>query len=232
MSILEAREPAGSRALSFSFVVVFSPHRGTTPLAPDAALFPVFLKLAGLRVLVVGGGPVATSKLEALLAAGAHVRVVAPDVTEAIAASGVQIERRPFEHADLDSAWFVVAAATPDVNADVARAAQTRHVFVNAVDDPANATAYLGGVVRRSGATIAISTSGRAPALAGLLREGLDELLPADLDAWFAQADVLKQQWRSTGVPMVDRRPQLVEALAGRYCGTMPSCPGRREEPL
>ena len=84
--------------------------------------------------------------------------------------------------------------------------------------------------MRRSGATIAISTSGRAPALAGLLREGLDDMLPADLDAWFDTADTLKRHWRSTGVPMAERRPQLVEVLAGRYCGTLPSCRTRARE--
>ena len=61
----------------------------------------------------------------------------------------------------------------------MAAAADARQVFVNAVDDPANASAYLGGVVRRGGVTLAISTDGHAPALAGLLREGLDALLPA-----------------------------------------------------
>jgi uroporphyrin-III C-methyltransferase/precorrin-2 dehydrogenase/sirohydrochlorin ferrochelatase len=198
-------------------------------VSPDATLFPVFLKLAGVSVLVVGGGPVATSKLEGLRTAGADITVVAPEVTDEIRAMGVRLLERPFEESDLDHAWFVVAAATPEVNAHVSRAAAARRLFVNAVDDPPNATAYLGGVVRRSGATIAISTNGRAPAIAGLLREGLDELLPADLDDWFRESDRLKQQWRSTGVPMAERRPQLVEVLAGRYCGLMPTCPPRRE---
>lgn len=190
------------------------------------ALFPVFLKLGGRRVLVVGGGPVATSKLDALLAAGADVTVVAPEVTDAIVAAGVRVERRPFETADLDGAWLVVAAATPEVNAAVSAAAGARRVFVNAVDDPPNATAYLGGVVRRSGATIAISTGGRAPALAGLLREGLEDVLPADetLEAWLVEADRLRDRWRSTGVPMAQRRPQLAEVIARRYCGTLESC--------
>lgn len=190
------------------------------------ALFPVFLKLGGRRVLVVGGGPVATSKLDALLAAGADLTVVAPDVTPAIAASGVRIERRPFDPSDLDGMWLVVAAATPEVNAAVSAAAEARRLFVNAVDDPPNATAYLGGVVRRSSTTIAISTGGRAPALAGLLREGLEDVLPGDdtFDAWLVEADRLRDHWRSTGVPMEQRRPQLAEVIARRYCGRLDSC--------
>lgn len=207
------------------------PGEAPCTVSPDATLFPVFLKLAGVSVLVVGGGPVATSKLDGLRTAGADITVVAPAVTDEIRAMGVRLHERPFEEADLDHAWFVVAAATPEVNAHVSRAAAARRLFVNAVDDPPNATAYLGGVVRRSGATIAISTNGRAPAIAGLLREGLDELLPPDLDAWFRESDRLKQHWRGTGVPMAERRPQLVEVLAGRYCGLMPKCPPRREGP-
>ena len=180
-------------------------------------LLRTFLKLAGRRVLVVGAGPVAVSKLDALCRAGAAITVVAPEVHPAIAREGVRIETRPFVPADLDGTWFVVAAATPEVNADVAREAESRGVFVNAVDDPANASAYLGGVVRRSGVTIAISTSGAAPALAGVLREGIDALLPADLDRWAACARDLRIEWKRTGVPMADRRPQLIDALKELY---------------
>jgi uroporphyrin-III C-methyltransferase/precorrin-2 dehydrogenase/sirohydrochlorin ferrochelatase len=199
-------------------------------LSGDASLFPVFLKLAGKRVLVVGGGPVATSKLDGLRAAGAAITVVAPNVTNDIRAAGVTIHERPFDERDLEGVWYVVAAATPEVNAAVSRAATERRVFVNAVDDPPNATAYLGGVVRRGGATVAISTSGRAPALAGLLREAIDDVLPADLDDWFVKADDLKQRWRASGVPMEARRPELAAVIARLYCGTLPSCPPRKPE--
>lgn len=197
----------------------------------DVALFPVFLKLNGLPVLVVGAGPVAASKLDGLRAVGADIRVVAPDVCPDIAAAtDLTVHRRPFQPADLDDVWYVVAAATPEVNRSVSAEARARRLFVNAVDDPPNASAYLGGVVRRGSATIAISTAGRAPALAGLLREGLDQLLPAELDGWFATADDLKRHWRTTGVPMDARRPELVDAILGRYCGTLKSCGTRRGE--
>ena len=80
--------------------------------------------------------------------------------------------------------WFVVAAAPPEVNRQVAAAAHARGLFVNAVDDMADASAYPGAVVRRAGVTMAISTDGEAPALAGLMREALEALLPEDLDRW------------------------------------------------
>ena len=118
-------------------------------------LLPLFVSLTGRRVVLVGGGPVAAAKLVQLLAAGAEVLVIAPEVHADILAAGALIACRPFVPADLDGAWLVVAAATPDVNRQVAEAAEPRRVFVNAVDDPANATAFLSGVVRRDGVTLA-----------------------------------------------------------------------------
>jgi uroporphyrin-III C-methyltransferase/precorrin-2 dehydrogenase/sirohydrochlorin ferrochelatase len=185
-------------------------------MSPDT-LYPVFLKLRDRDVLVVGGGPVAASKLAALAAAGARVRVVAPEVSADIEALGVPIARRVFEPADLDGAWFVVAAAPPHVNREVARAAEARNVFVNAVDDVASASAYLGGVVRKGGVTLAISTDGRAPALAGLLREGLEAVLPDDLDRWTTTAEDVRPGWIRNRVPMGSRRGLLLDALNRLY---------------
>lgn len=194
--------------------------RGSTAdvSAAPTPLFPAFLKLAGRPVTVVGGGPVAASKLGALLDAGARVTVVAPDVTDRIADSGAAVRRRRFRSADLDGAWLAVAAAPPDVNRDVARAAAERRLFVNAVDDPANASLYLGGVVRRGGVTAAISTDGRAPALAGLIREAIEALLPEDeVRRWLAAADDERAGWLSRRVPMQRRRPLLLRALDALY---------------
>jgi uroporphyrin-III C-methyltransferase/precorrin-2 dehydrogenase/sirohydrochlorin ferrochelatase len=180
-------------------------------------LLPLFLNLAGRRVVLVGGGPVAASKLGQLLATGAEVRVVAPDVRQEIVDAGVVIDRREFVESDLDGAWLVSAAATAAVNAQVAEAAHARHLFVNAVDDPVNATAYLGGVVRRDGVTIAISTRGDAPGLAGLLREALDAVLPRDLGRWMDEARWQRLRWRRDGVAMAERRPLLLHALNVLY---------------
>ncbi|HET6956849.1 MAG TPA: uroporphyrinogen-III C-methyltransferase, partial [Vicinamibacterales bacterium] len=128
--------------------------------------------------------------------------------------------RRPFAAADLDGAWLVVAAATPEVNRQVAAAAEERRIFVNAVDDPANASAFLSGVIRREGVTIAISTSGDAPGLTALIRQGLDELLPRrDLAKWIREARHQRKQWKADGIPMDARRPLLLEALNRLYEG-------------
>jgi siroheme synthase-like protein len=183
-------------------------------------MLPLFLNLSGRTVVLVGGGPVAAAKLRQLLAASATVRVVAPSVVHDIAraeGADVSIARRGFVPEDLDDAWLVVAAATAEVNRAVSAAAEARRLFVNAVDDPANATAFLSGVVRRSGVTLAISTAGDAPALTSLLREAIDAVLPADLDRWIQSARDARETWRREGVEMTARKPQLLRALNALY---------------
>lgn len=189
-------------------------------------MYPVFLKLAGRRVLLVGGGPVASGKLEGLVREGAIVSVVAPQIRPEMARPGVTLHRRAFQEADLDGVWWVVAAAPPSVNREVSAAAERHRLFVNAVDDPDHASAYLGGVVRRDGVTIAVSTDGRAPALSGLLREAMDAWLPADLAVWMQAADEARRSWKVEGVPMEERRPLLLQTLNRLYGARGRSDPG------
>ena len=179
-------------------------------------LYPVFLKLDGLPVVVVGGGPVALSKLDGLLAAGAQITVVAPEVLPEIRNRVTVLEQR-FRPEHLAGARWVVAASTPDVNRAVAAAAAARGLFVNAVDDTTAATAYLGGVVRRGPVEIAISTGGLAPALAGLLREAIDAILPEDLERWGEVASRARAEWKRDKIPMPERRPLLLRALDRIY---------------
>ena len=187
---------------------------GAVPVVP---VFPVFLKLAGRRVLLVGGGPVASGKLAGLLKAGAHVTVVAPKIRPEIEAAEVTVLTRAFQPSDVDGAWLVVAAATAEVNREVAAAAEARRVFVNAVDDPGAASAYTGGVFRRDGVTIAVSTEGRAPALAGLLREALEAVIPEDVGTWVDEARRLREREKAEGIPLARRRPLLLDALNRLY---------------
>jgi uroporphyrin-III C-methyltransferase/precorrin-2 dehydrogenase/sirohydrochlorin ferrochelatase len=182
-------------------------------------LYPAFLKLEGRPVLVVGGGPVAAGKLSGLLEAGARVRLVAPEVVAEAEPAGVEVVRRGFRPADLDGVFLAVAAATSAVNAEVARAAEARGVFVNAVDDVAHASVYLGGVFRRGGVTFAVSTDGQAPALAGLLREALEAVIPEDLGAWVDEARRVRARQKAEGLPMGERRPLLLQALNELYAG-------------
>jgi uroporphyrin-III C-methyltransferase / precorrin-2 dehydrogenase / sirohydrochlorin ferrochelatase len=190
-------------------------HNRPTGLLPDGSLpYPAFLRLEDRHVIVVGGGPVAASKIPALLQAGAKVTVVAPRQLPVLDSLPVRRILRRFLASDLDGAWWVVAAATPAVNRLVRRAAERRHLFVNAVDDTSSGSAYLGAVLVRGDVMLALSTAGHAPALAATLRDALDALLPAEVAAWASLAKAERARWKTAGVPMAERRPRLLDALA------------------
>jgi uroporphyrin-III C-methyltransferase/precorrin-2 dehydrogenase/sirohydrochlorin ferrochelatase len=209
-----------------------NPPRQTDPAEATPELAPLFLKLAGRKVVLVGAGPVAAGKLAGLARTGADLTVIAPEVRPEIVATGVRVERRPFRAEDLDGAWLVVAAATPEVNRAVAAAAEARRIFVNAVDEPSTCSAYAGGVIRREGVTVAISTAGRAPALAGLMREGIEALLPERLSAWVERSEALRARWRADRIPLADRRPRLLLALNELYgCAVAPRSPTAATDP-
>jgi siroheme synthase-like protein len=187
------------------------------PGADEALLLPLFLKLDGLDALVVGAGAVAERKIESLLEAGARVRVVAPDATDAVkryaADRRLTWTARAFTETDADGAWLVFAAtADPDVQRRAAAAARARRVFCVAVDDPSNASAYSGAVVRRSPFLVAISSQGASPALTRLLREVIEHVLPGD--AWVERAKELRARWLAEGTPMGERFPELVAEMA------------------
>lgn len=184
----------------------------------DVDVYPLFLLLRGRLVTVIGGGAVAERKVEALLEAGAAVRVVALDATTALlglaAARRVEHRRGAFEPGQLDGAWLVFACTDDaDVQRAIAAECDRRRLFCVAVDDIANASAYGGSVLRRPPFTIAISSGGAAPALTRLVREVLDSALPpAD---FVARARALRARWQRDRTPMAARFPALLRELAG-----------------
>jgi precorrin-2 dehydrogenase/sirohydrochlorin ferrochelatase len=153
------------------------------------AYYPIFLSLAGRRIVVIGGGNVAEGKVQGLLNAGAdHLTVISPVLTSALAdfhAAG-RLTWKQAEYADGDIEGFDLCfVATDDgaVNAAVAAEARRRRVLVNAADDPPFCDFILPSVVRRGKIVIAASTSGTSPAMARRLREDLDAFLTPDYEA-------------------------------------------------
>ncbi|HWL87352.1 MAG TPA: bifunctional precorrin-2 dehydrogenase/sirohydrochlorin ferrochelatase [Polyangiaceae bacterium] len=185
----------------------------------DEHRYPLFLELEGREVVVVGAGPVAERKVEDLLAAGARVRVVAPQASQRIdelaRARTIAWRARTFLAADLKDAWLVVSATgNPAVARRVFKEAERRRIFVLAVDDPANGSAISGSVVRRAPFVVVISSSGQAPALTRLLRELVEQVLPDD--RWVQAARELRKRWRKEGAPMGSRFSELVRAFKER----------------
>ncbi|MDH5835010.1 precorrin-2 dehydrogenase/sirohydrochlorin ferrochelatase family protein [Luteimonas kalidii] len=148
-------------------------------------LYPLFADLAGREVLVVGGGEVALRKVEALLQAGARVRLHAHELHPVLAgwidAGRIDRLRGDFDPAWIDAAWLMVVATDDGAfNATLAAQAGARRRFANVVDDAALSTFQVPAVIDRAPLQLAISSGGAAPMLARRLRERLEaELDPA-----------------------------------------------------
>jgi precorrin-2 dehydrogenase/sirohydrochlorin ferrochelatase len=142
----------------------------------DEPLFPINVRLSGYRCLVVGGGHVAEAKARKLLAAGAIVDVVAPQILDSLAVlQGVTAHRRPYRNGEVEGYRLVITATDdPRVNAAVFADGEQAAVLVNSADDPANCGFTLPAVVRRGQIMFTVSTGGHSPALASWFRRGLE----------------------------------------------------------
>src|SRR4051812_50063683 len=119
----------------------------------------------------------------------------------------IEVTRRSFEQSDVEGRWLVVAAAPPAVNRSVAAAAESLRLFVLAVDDTSAASAYGAGTLRRGGVTVAVSTDGRAPALAGPPRGGVGGGFPPDPAGWAAGGERQRSAGRAPRGPPAPPRP-------------------------
>jgi siroheme synthase-like protein len=190
-----------------------------------SADYPVVLRVAGRRCVVVGGGAVAERKVRALSEAGAEIVVIAPDVAseiETLAGSGkLRVERRRFVPSDLDGAFLAFAATDlREVNQAVAGAASQRGVLVNIADDPSSSDFANPSVVRRQDVTVAVSTGGRSPAFARFLREQLQEWLSDSRCTMMALAAEIRRELLGTGTPPTAERwrgalndPRVLDAI-------------------
>ena len=144
----------------------------TDTIGKMAFLYPVFLDLDGVAVLLVGGGQIASRKAEGLVAAGARLTVVAPMVLPELAATAADVRERGYEADDLVGHQLVITATdVPAVNAEVAADARAAGIWVNSADDPENCSFILPAIARRGPLIAALSTGGASPALAGRLRD-------------------------------------------------------------
>lgn len=145
---------------------------------------PLFHKLQGGRVLVVGGGEIALRKARLLADAGAALRVVAPEVDGQLAAlareGGGEVLVRGYQASDLEGCRLVIAATDDSaLNAQVSAEAQARSLPVNVVDAPALCTVIFPAIVDRSPLVVAVSSGGDAPVLARLIRAKLEAWIPS-----------------------------------------------------
>jgi precorrin-2 dehydrogenase / sirohydrochlorin ferrochelatase len=167
-------------------------------------LFPISLKLRGRLCVVVGGGVIAESKIQGLLAAEAHVVVIAPEATEAVAAwaraGQIEWQAKTFAAGDLCGAFLVVAGTSaPQVNHEVFRQCEADGILCNVVDDPQYCHFYYPAVVRRGALQVAISTEGQSPALAQRLRKELETQFGPEYEQWLEWLGAARKFLRSEG---------------------------------
>jgi len=155
-------------------------------------LYPVSLCLAGRLCIVIGAGEVAERKIESLLAAGAKVRVIAPDD---VTSGAVEHIRRRYRHGDLSGAFLAIAATDDsEINEAVHREAVERNILVNVVDNPPLCTFFVPAVVTRGDLQISVSTGGKCPALAKKLRIEMESQLGPEMDEYVKTVDRARQE--------------------------------------
>ncbi|MEM9896056.1 MAG: bifunctional precorrin-2 dehydrogenase/sirohydrochlorin ferrochelatase [Bacteroidota bacterium] len=152
-------------------------------------LYPVFLKLSSLDVLIVGGGYVAEEKLAFLLKSSpdANVRLVATFFREGTAQLAsefnIKLIERSFEEADLDNTQLVICATdNENLNISIYEACKQRGILVNVADNPPYCDFYMGGIVTKGNVKIAISTNGKSPTTAKRLRQFFEDFLPDNIN--------------------------------------------------
>lgn len=145
--------------------------------------FPIFTKLNNRHCLVVGGGDIATRKVHLLLKAGASITVCSPEVSNSLLEKSqnnlITLITENFYDELITDKWLVIAATdNREVNAHVAKLAEQKQILVNVVDSPELCSFIMPSIVDRSPIVVAISSGGKAPVLARLIRERLEALLP------------------------------------------------------
>ncbi|HEY6268048.1 MAG TPA: bifunctional precorrin-2 dehydrogenase/sirohydrochlorin ferrochelatase [Candidatus Acidoferrum sp.] len=177
-------------------------------------LFPMFLNLSNRPCLVVGAGAIAESKIASLLDAGGRVRVVAPQATPQVCAwaqsRALDWHQRPFEPADLDGMFLVIAAtSSTELHERIFEEATRRAVLCNIVDVPPLCDFYYPSVVQRGALQIAISTAGQSPALAQRLRKQLEDQFGPEYEEWLAQLGESRDKLHATDMDPDERKRVL-----------------------
>ena len=179
--------------------------------------YPVFLDLQGKSVALIGGGAVAERKALTLLACGARVTVISPALTKKLSslaqAGAIRHRRRRWRPADLKEP-FLILATTNDrkVNAEIARRAHADSRLVNVADDPVRCNVIAPSVVTRGDLIIAVSTSGKSPALARRIRRELERSFGAEYGRFLKLLGQVRDQVQAR-IPSIVRRRRILQRL-------------------
>lgn len=187
-------------------------------------LFPVFLKLETIPVLLIGGGNVAHEKLQAILlnAPATKIRVVAASIDERIRLMKerfpqIVLQQKNYEPADLQQAGIVVVAVNnTDLSAIIRNDAHLQGLLVNVADKPALCDFYLGSIVQKGNLKIAISTNGKSPTIAKRLKEVLHEIIPGEMENVLTDMQQIRQQLNGDFSDKVKQLNDLTKVLVAK----------------
>ncbi len=173
--------------------------------------YPIFLNLQGKLCVVVGGGRVAERKVQGLLRAGAKVKVISPRLTKRLVRLKEQgkiiSHLRNFRAADLQNAYLAIAATNDhSVNEKVYEQAMKQKIPINVVDDPKHSSFIVPSLVKRGDLILAISTSGKSPALARFLRRKLEKDLGPEYSYLGKFLGVLRRRLLSSPIESKERQ--------------------------
>src|SRR5580658_6736612 len=197
-------------------------NKRTIPTESTNNLFPVFVKLEELKLLIVGGGNVGLEKLQTVLqnSPSTAITVVAPEIIPAIREltarhPNIRLLERRYHSQDLEYADIAIVAVNDRaVSETVAREARTRGILVNVADTPDLCDFYLGSVVRRGSLKIAISTNGKSPTIAKRLKEEIGNMIPDEMDAVLDNMQTIRTHLNGDFADKVRRLNELTSVLA------------------
>lgn len=175
--------------------------------------YPVYIQLHEQPCIVIGGGKIAEGKVEGLLAAGAKVTLVSPEITshlnELVKQNQVIYIPRVYQPGDLAGAFMVICATDQtEINHQVWQEASANQQLVNVVDDTPRCNFIAPAILRKGDLTIAISTGGKAPALAVRLKERLKEEIGPEYERFLELSGQLREPL-AHHVPDFERRKAL-----------------------
>jgi precorrin-2 dehydrogenase/sirohydrochlorin ferrochelatase len=171
--------------------------------------YPIFIDLQGKNGIVVGGGTVAQRKIETLIEYGAVIHVVARQLTSALSRyveeGKIRFLGHEFRESHLTDAFIVIAATDdPLINHQVSMNARERGLLVNAVDQPSDCNFIVPSVLRRGDLLIAVSTSGKSPALAKKVRETLEKMYGREYELLLILMGHLRKEILSRGLSQAE----------------------------
>ncbi|MES1217389.1 MAG: bifunctional precorrin-2 dehydrogenase/sirohydrochlorin ferrochelatase [Bacteroidota bacterium] len=185
-------------------------------------LYPIFLKLNELKLLIVGGGNVGLEKLNAVVdnSPASNITVVATSISKKIKKlaekySNIILMEKSFEPQDLDEKDLIIIAVNNKETSQYIRSvAKERKVLANVADTPDQCDFYLGSVVQKGNLKIGISTNGKSPTIAKRLKETLNEVLPGKLDKILSNMGSIRKQMNGNFADKVKKLNKVTKHLA------------------